>query len=230
MNTFSIFAFTTLCFFYFKKYFKNSTSIIGVLLIGILINVHLKDLFIVATILDASFLVLALLLIKNQKYYWLLPLLVFAGLNRETSILIIVIFFIKLIFLKEIKKKNILLFFYLILTYIFIFISLRYFLGPAEHMSLSSEDHFLLAIFLWNIKLEYFLYALFLYFIFFGFLWIYVISGFKKLNYELRENYLILLFYLPLIWVFGSWYETRLLIPMFSIVIPSLLAFYDNTK
>ena len=43
LNTFSIFAFTTLCFFYFQKYFKNSTSIIGVLLIGILINVHLKQ-------------------------------------------------------------------------------------------------------------------------------------------------------------------------------------------
>ncbi len=69
LNAFSIFFFTILCFFYFKKYFKNSTSIIGVLLIGILINVHLKDLFVVNTILDASFLVLALLLINKSKSY-----------------------------------------------------------------------------------------------------------------------------------------------------------------
>ena len=228
LNIISIFLFLLLCYYYFREFFNNSTSIIGILLIGILLNIHLKDLFIANTILDSVFFVLALLLIKKEKNYFLIPLLLIAGINRETSIIILVIFFINVIFLKKINFKNYLLGFYLALTYLFVFFGLRLILGEAEHMAKYDGNHFLYNTFYANLQLEHLIKALFYNFMFFGFLWIYIFKEFKFLNNNLKKNYLILLFYLPLIWVFGAWHETRLLIPMYPIVIPSLLNYYEN--
>lgn len=227
LNLVSTFMYLFFTYLYFKEYFGNSTSLIGVLLIGILINIHLKDLYIANTLLDAAFFVLAILLIKKEKYFILLPLLLFAGLNRETSILIVIIFFIKKIFLKSIKRKNIYYFFYLSSLYIIIFFGLRFILGDANHTASYDGNHFLYNTFLGNIKFEYFLFSIFLYFMIFGLLWFYIFKGFKNLEIDLKENHLILLFYLPLIWTFGAWYETRLLIIMYPIILTSILKYYE---
>ncbi len=229
INVISIFLLTFFSFTYFYKYFKFNTSIIGILLLGMLINIPLKDMNASHSILDSAFFVMSLLLIKNKKFYLLIPLIIIALLNRETAILILVIFFIKQIFLKKIDKKNISIFSILFFSYFIIFFGLRFILGEATHVSqIDGGPHYLISKFYANIDFKYLSYTIFLYFMLFGFLWIYAVIGFKKINLDLKENYLVLLFYLPLIWLFGAWYEVRLFMPMFCIVLPGLLVFFEK--
>lgn len=217
---------------FLSKFFDNFQSLFGIMIIGITIPLALRDHYYQPwTILEALFILISMILIEKDKFVSLILILILATLNRETAVLIpLLYFFIKVfsfsITNKEfnIEYKNLSKFLGLIFVWLVIFFGLRMLLP-------SNTDNITLAS-VWEFNTSK--YGLFKAFInismFLGFLWIYLISGFKQSPDFIKKSSLIIPIYLLAVLLFGMWYEVRLLIILYPLFIPIILSRIFNVK
>lgn len=217
---------------FLSKFFDNFQSLFGIMIIGITIPLALRDHYYQPwTILEALLILISMILIEKEKYISLILILILATLNRETAIFIPLLYFFNKVFyfsisnkVFKIEYKSISKFLGLIIVWIIIFFGLRMLLPThTDNITLAS---------VWEFNTSK--YGLFKAFInislFLGFLWIYLISGFKLAPDLIKKSSLIIPIYLIAFLLFGMWYEVRLLIILYPIFIPIILSRIFNVK
>lgn len=219
----------TVLFFWLRTWFSRDQALIGVLFVAGTIPIALQDHYFQPWSLLEAGLFSAAFLAIHKKHYWLLAsLVVLASLNRETSLFIPLAFLLTIDvrrFLTNMRNKHewkpVLLFAGLLLIWAAIFWGLRYFLGSTSHI-VSIEG--LLA---WNTTRR----SLFLMFVnvllFLGGFWIFALMGFGQAPRFIKRVALIVLPYLLTVAVWGVWYEVRLLMPLYPVLVPLGLSFLD---
>ncbi len=126
--------------FYYRKLGLNViASLLGVSMLAWGMTLSLYDSYLsYDTYFDIIFYLLAGLIILNQKYYWLIPVMIMAAFNRETGGLIpfmlLAYYFINR--LKHPSRKTILGYFGILLAiYVAVFFSLRWYYGEQQFIT-----------------------------------------------------------------------------------------------
>ena len=222
----AIFFLLAMLYYWLKTWFTNEQALVGVLFVAATMPIALQNHFFQPwSFLEAGIFSAALLAIHKKRYWILTFLVICASLNRETGVFIPFIFFltidIKIIFNTKSKVawKPILLFGGLLLTWAVVFLGLRYFRGNISPIANIAElfarntTRANLSVTLENGSL------------FLGGLWVFACLGYQYAPPLLKKVALIIPFYLFTILLWGVWYEVRLLMPMYPIIVPLGLSF-----
>jgi hypothetical protein len=220
----SVFTMFTLLFYYTKLFFPKLISLIGVLFVASTVGIALQDHYYQPwTFLEVIFLILGLILIYKKKYVALVFCILIATLNRETAILIPLLFFFTNCNFKNIfsQKKEIFITALFFMIWFLVYGGLRLYLGEDTRSITITE--------IWNVNMNHIEDAITNNLLFFGIFWIFMIKGIKHVDNFIKRSILVVPFYLVLILVYGIWFEVRLLIPLYPILLPLGLAYFNET-
>jgi hypothetical protein len=172
------------------------------------------------SLLETALFTVALLLIYRNRYMLLCPLIALATLNRETALFIPLAFLFTRFDIRRPQSWKLLVSFAIYICIWFAtFMGLRYSLGPAPHILTLAE------IVVWNLQAPHPMEAIVHVGLFLGFFWIFALLGFRNAPAFCRRAVLVVPLYLVTVLVWGVWYEVRLLMPLYPIVIPLGLSF-----
>jgi len=227
INVVFINLFLVLAYGLFRFFYSQKSSLIGVLFIGCMIHIGLQDHeFQPWSVPEAAFFVAALILLKSNREKFLLPLVLVSSLNRETGVLIVILAFLILLpdareaeKLRKLRPALIALF-----AWCVVFAGLRLWLGGAAHVTSVLE--------LWerNLQMTSLLRTLFNVVLVLGGWWavlFYVVTHYQ-LDRFISRSWLILPFYLPLVIIFGVWFEVRLLFPLYPLMVATCLVAFER--
>jgi hypothetical protein len=222
----AVFFLLAILFFWLRTWFNREQALIGVLFVAGTMPIALQDHYFQPwSLLEAGLFSAALLAIHRQRYWLLASLVALASLNRETAV------FIPLAFLLTIDMKSllntrsrnewkpILLFGGLFLIWAAVFWGLRYFRGSASHIETIEG---LLAR---NTTKGSLFYTFVNGSLFLGGLWAFAFLGFRYAPSFIKRVALIIPLYLITVIVWGVWYEVRLLMPLYPVLVPLGLSF-----
>ncbi len=220
----SIFFLLASLFFWLRTWFNSEQGLIGVLFIAGTMPIALQNHYFQPwSYLEVGFLSVALIAIHKNRYWSLFFLVALASLNRETAIFIPLIFLIININFANLKTTNvyktILKFCGLLVMWAACFWGVRYYQGSAPHIE-TIEGLLLRNITKHSLLLTFVNCGMFL-----GGWWIFAIMGFRNAPRFIKKVSLIAPFYLLIIIVWGVWYEVRLLMPLYPILVPLGLSF-----
>ncbi|MCG3206441.1 MAG: hypothetical protein FOGNACKC_00039 [Anaerolineae bacterium] len=222
----AIFFIIILLYRYLRIWFTTEQSLIGVLFVTTTIPIALRDHYYQPwSLLEAAFMIYGLIAIYNRKYWTFGVLVCLASLNRETAIFLPLLFFLTGIDSVNLGKnlfkdrKHILLSGVYFLLSVFILLGLRVFLGGAAH----AED--IRTLFLRNISISSLVYTLRNGGLFLGAFWLFALLGLPKAPEFVKRSTRIIPIYLIFIAIWGVWFEVRLLMPLYPILIPLGLTF-----
>lgn len=222
----AVFFILAILFFWLRTWFNREQAIIGVLFVASTMPIALQNHYFQPwSLLEAGLFSASLLAIHRQRYWLLVSLVALASLNRETAVFIPITYLLT-IDLKSILKtrsirewKPILLFIGLFLIWAAIFFGLRYFRGSATHIETIKG---LLAR---NISISSLNYTLVHTTLFLGGFWAFAFLGFRFAPGFIKRVVLIIPLYLVTVIVWGVWYEVRLLMPLYPVLVPLGLSF-----
>lgn len=208
-------------FVWSKTWFTPEQSLIGVLFVAATMPMALQDHYFQPwSLLEAALFCAGLFAIHRRRALLLFCLVAVASLNRETAV------FLPLAFLLTIEAADLrredggrnwrplLLFAGLLLTWGTVYWGLRLWRGDAPHIETIEG---LIAL---NTKRENLVYAMENATLFLGAFWIFAALGLRRAPRFLRRAAWIVPFYLATILVWGVWYEVRLLMPLYAVLIP----------
>jgi hypothetical protein len=213
-------------FFWLRTWFNTEQALIGVLFVAGTMPIALQDhYFQPSSLLEAGLFTAALHAIHRKRYWLLASLVALAALNRETAIFIPLAFLLT-IDIKDLLNasgkndwKRIVLSGGLFFIWAAVFWGLRNFLGSTSHvltlaglLARNTTKASLLSTFVNG--------SLFL-----GGLWVFAFLGFRYAPRFIKQVTLIVPLYLSTILVWGVWYEVRLLMPLYPILVPLGLSF-----
>ncbi len=222
----SIFATLMMLFLWLKLWFSQDQALIGVLFIaGVMPITFQNHYFQPWSLLEPAFFSAALIAIRG-KHYWILGLIMaLASLNRETAVFIPLIFGFTLDVKGILKVRNrssrniVLVGGGLLLTWTMIFLGLRYFRGDAPHVGTIAD------ILACNLMPDRLLRTFVNVSLFLGGFWFFSLFGFKHAPRFLKRVALVIPFYLITIMVWGYWYEVRMLMSLYPVLVPLGLCF-----
>ena len=213
-------------FFLLRTWFNREQALIGVLFVAGTMPIALQDNYFQPwSLLEAGLFSAALLAIHSKRYWLLASLVALAALNRETAVFIPLAFLLTIDmknFLNTINKndwKPIVLFGGLLLIWAVVFFGLRYFLGSTSHIETMEG---LLAR---NITKGSLFYTCVNGSLFLGGLWVFAFLGFRYAPLFIKRVALIIPLYFITVMFFGVWYEVRLLMPLYPVLVPLGLSF-----
>lgn len=223
IDVLSTFGFLVMAFVFFSKFYSEKSSLLGVFVIGALMHIGLQDhAYQPWSVLEALFFLVALLAIyeKKTRHLWLLVAL--ASLNRETAILIPAAMFIHASQgFKVPDKADRVAIAAALLSWVLMYGLLRYLCGQAAHvLSLS-------AILYINTRPSSLARLAFNGFMVLGFWWLLFWKGLFSSSSFIKRSWLILIVYAPLVLIFGVWFEVRLLLPLYPLLVATCLAFIE---
>lgn len=213
-------------FFWLRTWFTRDQALIGVLFVAGTMPIALQDHYFSALVFLEAGLFSAALVAIHRKHYWLLAsLVVLASLNRETALFIPLAFLLSIDMrsLLNSRSKNewkpILIFSGLLLIWAAVFVGLRYFLGSASHIEtiegLLARNTTKGSLFRTFVNGSLFL----------GGLWVFALLGFRHAPSFIKRVALIVPPYLITVAAWGVWYEVRLLMPLYAVLVPLGLSF-----
>lgn len=216
----SFFALVSL-YYLFRCWYSNDIALLGVLLIAATMAMPMSrsSCAQVYSIFELGFFALSCLLIIRKRYYTLGLVIIAATFNRETAIFIPLLFFA--VTLGKSKRMFGLGCVYCVL-FLITYAGIRYLMGHAEHVRPIS--------FIWEMNASGWKQALGRFLLWAGLFTPVAIAGFKRSPEFVRRAALVIPFYLIAIAVWGRWRETRLLIPLYPIIVPMILAYCTNGK
>jgi hypothetical protein len=228
----SISALLLALFLFLKIWFPIEYSLIGALFAASTMVIAFRDHYFQPwSLLEAAIFSFALLFIFNKKYLILGLTILIATLNRETALFIPFIFlFTNFDFLNSskgkprIRKETILLFIAFFSIWAVTYTGIRLLIGSTGHMY-TVKELWIRNTYLSNLIRSFLTNGLFL-----GFFWIFAGLGFKAAPKFIKQATLIIPFYLTPIIIFGNWYEVRLLMPLYPILIPLGLSYIYRQK
>jgi hypothetical protein len=217
----AIFALLLLIYLFLTQWFPREHALIGALFVAATMPLALRfHHFQPWSFLEAALFSLALLLIY-QKRHWLLWIVVLvAALNRETAVYIPLVFLFISIDLMGIFKKQaridrgvLFLFALYFASWLLIFAGLRYVMGAAPHAFTIKT--------LWaqNIKPISLFRTVVSNGLFLGFFWLFAALGFRHAPRFIQNAAFIVPIHFVLVVIYGVWYETRLLMSLYPILI-----------
>ena len=215
-----------LLFYWLRTWFNSAQALVGVLFVAATMPVALQDHYFQPwSLLEAALFTAALLVIHGRRYLLLSIIVAVAALNRETAILIPIAFLATL----DVKGllssgpardlRPILLFGGLCAIWAVGFFGLRELRGPAAGVE-PVHDLFARNITRANLLLAFRNGGMFL-----GGFWVFAALGLRCAPAFIRRSVLLIPLYVAAISVWGVWYEVRLLMPLYPLLIPLGLSF-----
>lgn len=206
-------------FLYLNIWFTNEQALIGTLLMAAVMPVNFYYHYYQPwSLIETGFFALGLYLIFYSKFTSLAVLTFFAALNRETAVFIPLLYFLTVVrnYLKKVTTyqsftKQLLQGTLLMFIWFGIFFGLRILFGPTEHIVDMNE------LLHRNLATNNFVKSAGLIFIFLGPFWFLTIRGYITAPDFIKTTAWILPLYLITIMLWGVWYETRVLMPMYPI-------------
>ncbi len=222
----AVFFLLAILFFWLRTWFNREQALIGVLFIAGTMPIALQDHYFQPwSLLEAGLFSAALLAIHRKRYWLLASLVALAALNRETAIFIpiAILLTIDMKSLLNIRSKNdwkpFLLFGGLFLLWAAVFWGLRYFLGSTSHIETIE------GLLTRNTTKGSLFYTFVNGILFLGGLWVFAFLGFRYAPRFIKRVVLIIPLYLITVMVWGVWYEVRLLMPLYPVLVPLGLSF-----
>jgi hypothetical protein len=213
-------------FAWLRTWFTADQALIGVLFVAGTMPIALQNHYFQPwSLLEVGLLSTALIAIHRQRYWLLACLVALASLNKETAI------FIPIAFLLTIDAKQLMnarsteewrpvvVFGALFLIWAIVFWGLRYVLGVAPHIQTIES------VLAHNTTKDSLLRTLLNGSLFLGAWWIFALLGFRHAPQFIKRMIFIIPLYLITVLVWGVWYEVRLLMPLYPIIVPLGLSF-----
>jgi hypothetical protein len=223
----SISFFMAVLFLFLRIWFSSEQALIGVLFVGGTMPIAFRDhVYAAYSLLEMGFFAASLIAIYKKRYWLLAFLIAIASFNRETAVFIPLTFFfanldsIRFSEMKSwIKSKPILLSCGFFLIWAAVFFGLRFVRGWAPHVGSMEQE--LRAVFT---KLGL-LYTFKNVTLFLGGFWIFAILGFKHSPSFIKRVSLIIPFYIVTVCLWAPWWEVRLLMTLYPILVALGLSF-----
>lgn len=201
-------------FKYLKLWFTDEQSLIGCLFVSCTMFMGLKHFgFQSWTLLEATFYSFALLFMYKEKYISLGIVILLASLTRETAVFLPLIYFF--VNIKNFNKTHLMRTIVYFTIWGIVYFGLRMILGTTEHIISFAE--------LWKVNSSNIKLILLNNILFFGAFWLFAIFDIKDSPEFIKKITLIIPFYLITILIWGIWYEVRLWMPMYPILLPPAL-------
>jgi len=225
-DTLAIFASLSALFYYLRNWYSVEASLIGALIAALSMLVGFRDHYYQPwSLLEPAAIALGLNLIYKKKHLWLAALIAISTLNRETTIFLTAAYFIPWVLpnpLKAFKKEHArdwMVGIGYTLMWLIVFVGVRLVLGEAPRTISVAE---ILRI---SIKPDNLLLALKLWALFLGIFWLFIPLGFRHAPRFVRVMAWLIPPYLILITFFNIWFEVRLLMLLYPVLIPLGLAY-----
>ncbi|MGC8787517.1 MAG: hypothetical protein ACP5Q1_08860 [Anaerolineae bacterium] len=170
--------------------------------------------------LEAALVTAALLLICKGRYLALCPLTALAALTRETAYLIPLALLMTSVDFHHPRGRRALIWFGICGgIWLSIFVGLRLRLGQAPYVLTLKE------IWLWNLQPPHPMETILHGSLFLGVAWVFALLGYKHAPPFCKRAALIAVPHIFTIMVWGVWYEVRLLMPLYAVLMPLSLSF-----
>jgi hypothetical protein len=210
-----------------RQWFSREQALIGSLFVAATMPIALQDHYFQPwSLLEAVLFTAALPAIYHRRYGLLAGVVVLASLNRETAIFIPLAFlFTSLDVMRSWKSTRridwqpIRMFCGMVLLWGIVFLGLRYFRGSAVHVETIA------GLLVRNTTVESLFRTLVHGSLFLGAFWLFALLGIRHAPRFLRQVSWIIPLYLVSVLLWGVWYEVRLLLPLYPILVPLGLAF-----
>jgi hypothetical protein len=212
---------------YLGAWFTNEQALVGVLFAAATMPMALRDHYFQPwSILEAGLFAAGLLCIRDRRHLLLALIVALASLNRETAIFIPLAFLLTGVGAKgedgagrPAGMKAALCFCGYAAIWAAAYFGLRLFLGGAPRVvtvdELLARNTISPAIFRTAVHLA----------LIFGAFWIFAVAGFRRAPEFVKRTTLVAPLYLAAVALWGVWYEVRLLMPLYAIVVPLGLSF-----
>jgi hypothetical protein len=212
---------------YLRSWFGASHALIGVLFVAATLPTALADHYYQPwSLLKPALVAAGLLLARAGRHVALAFLVLVATLNRETALYIPLLYLATRIDVAAIVRhrrppRAATLGWFVLYAGIWlgVMLALRAWRGPAPHAHALAE---ILAV---NLRPENTLRLLINLSLFFGFFWFLVLFGLRRADPFLRRAAATVPLYLALVVLWGRWYEVRLLMPLYPVLVPLGLAY-----
>lgn len=211
---------------FLRTWYSPEQSLIGTLFTATPLIVALRaHQFQPWSLLEPTLLTLGLWLMIGQRYVWLGIVTLAATLNRETGIFIPIAFCLTAISWRSLLNRQTIPWadVFRATAYFAIwlaaFAGIRFLRGPAPPIH-TLADLWELNTGGWSLYLTAQNWVLFL-----GAFWLFIIPGYRRAPVFLRRTAWIIPMYVVMMALFGRWYETRLLIPLYPLLIGLGLAY-----
>lgn len=199
---------------YLRVWFTTEQALVGVLLIACTLRITIRQHdYSPYSFLEPSFFALGLLAILHGRRGWFAMLVAIATLNRETAIFMVALFAVT----QPLNRDTIKTVLACCAIWLAIFAGLRFFGGEAERY--------------WTIDLVFrtnvsqlwlaaFNIALLL-----GVFWVFAVLGLPRAPVFVRRSALVIPAYLAAVALWGIWWEVRLLMPLYPLLLPLALSY-----
>ena len=204
---------------YSQLWFSAEQSLIGVLIVAATLPITLRyHTFAPWSILEAVMITAGLTWIARGQTVYVLPLTVIATLNRETAILLPIATFIDAAATPLAARRWSFPIAALAL-WVATFVMVRFARGPSVDLLTLN------AIWAMNVSTQGMKTALPAIALFLGITgWLLTGYGISVSPSFVRRMLWLTVFYLPLYFIFGYWYEVRLLMPLYPVLVPAMVA------
>jgi hypothetical protein len=207
-------------FEYMRYWYSEERALAGALLAACTVPITLRyHTYAPWSIAEPCFVIAALMAIRRRRDLWIVPLTVLASLNRETGVLVPIALLIFGIVEQPRANRRVQVAVASIFLSLAIFFALRLLRGSAAPI-VSVADVWAMNTSAVGVKT--FIPAITL--LLGGTGWILVIRGFSRAPRFVRVSMWLAAVYLPVYLIFGYWYEVRLLMTLYPVLIPTLLA------
>jgi len=220
-----LFLFGTL-FWYLRFWFSEEKCLLGILLVGCTISVVIRDQYYQPwSYLEVGLFTLSLGLIYKNHFKRLAIVIILASINRETSIFITLAFLFANMNIGidrfpgvRCSRSVLSRFFILGMLWLITYGGIRLVEGDAIRVISVAE--------IWhrNIQISGLLHTVTQNFFFGIILYPLAILGFRKSNGHMKRTLLVIPFYLVTVAVFSLWWEVRLLMILYPLIVPLALS------
>jgi hypothetical protein len=199
---------------YLTEWFTDDQALVGALLVACTIRITIRQHdWAPGSYLEPSFFSIGLLLILRDRPWWFVAVVAVASLSRETGIFLALLYAVAAPF----NRRTLWTTLACLAVSGAVFLGVRFVLGGAERywtlgrvLETNLSQPFLA---LFNISMLL------------GAVWIFAALGFARAPAFVRRAAVVIPIYLAAIAVWGIWWEVRLLMPLYPLVLPLALSY-----
>ena len=199
---------------YLTEWFTDDQALVGALLVACTVRITIRQHdWAPGSYLEPGFFAIGLLLILRDRRWWFALLVAVASLSRETGVFLVLLYAATAPLGRRTWRTT--------LAYLAVsgavFLGVRFVAGDAERywtlgrVLETNLSQPLLAVF--NIS------------VFLGAVWLFAVLGFARAPAFVRRAAIVIPIYLAAIAVWGIWWEVRLLMPLYPLVVPLALSY-----
>ena len=199
---------------YLRVWFTTEQALVGVLLIASTLRITIRQHdYSPSAFLEPSFFALGLLAILHGRRGWFALLVAVATVNRETAIFLIALFAVTQPPTKDTMKAVAGYF----AIWLVIFLGLRFLGGNA--------DRYWTPELVFRTNMSQLWLAAFNITVLLGAFWIFALLGLPRAPAFVRRSALVIPAYLAVVAIWGIWWEVRLLMPIYPLLLPLALSY-----